>query len=191
MVWNKLKQQLESFLSTSLKERVAYLPSGYRYIAEKSNQCFLTVDHKEVFNKKEKSVGITWYETEQEIISDPNITLTVTQKDIETLRATNDKIPEERLQIIARERKKVAYAKNILKAQSNLYKTDFYKISTIFLAGSIESSLDSEDILLNILALIDRRVGKKRLVAMKEQMEGKHPVVRYFYALRLEKKKDA
>ncbi|MNW00630.1 hypothetical protein D3C71_1961510 [compost metagenome] len=48
----------------------------------------------------------------------------------------------------------------------------------------IEESLESSDMMLNILALLDKRVGKKRILSMAEKMEQKHPAVRYFYELR-------
>ncbi|WP_455749711.1 SF0329 family protein, partial [Paenibacillus chitinolyticus] len=48
----------------------------------------------------------------------------------------------------------------------------------------IEESIESHDILLNILALVDRRVGKKRILNMSEKMKVKHPIVQYFYELR-------
>ena len=46
--------------------------------------------------------------------------------------------------------------------------------------------LESEDILLNILGLVDRRVGKKRLRDMRERIMLKHPIVQYFYKVRCE-----
>ncbi|HYE09093.1 MAG TPA: hypothetical protein VEF53_02825, partial [Patescibacteria group bacterium] len=54
-----------------------------------------------------------------------------------------------------------------------------------FLSISIEESIESKDILLNIFALVDRRIGKKRLLSMTEKMKLKHPIVQYFYELRL------
>ena len=69
-------------------------------------------------------------------------------------------------------------------AQAALCKSDFYSAANLFLSETIEKSLESKDILLNIFALIDRRVGKKRLLNMNEKMKLKHPIVQYFYALR-------
>jgi hypothetical protein len=50
------------------------------------------------------------------------------------------------------------------------------KISCI----SIEESIESNDILLNILALVERRVGKKRILNMSEKMKLKHLKVQIF-----------
>ncbi|MEG0386653.1 MAG: hypothetical protein RR642_18140, partial [Solibacillus sp.] len=73
----------------------------------------------------------------------------------------------------------------IFSAQSSLSKSNFIVVATKFLSTPIEESLESHDILLNILALVDRRVGKKRLLNMAEKMKLKHPIVQYFYELRV------
>jgi hypothetical protein len=69
-------------------------------------------------------------------------------------------------------------------AQVALSKSDFYKTANVFLAQPIEASLASTDILLNCLALLDRRVGKKRIMDMEKSVKMKHPIVQYFYRLR-------
>ena len=51
---------------------------------------------------------------------------------------------------------------------------------------SIEDSLQSENLLVRIFAILDRRVGKRRLRAMREQMEREGAILRQFYALRLQ-----
>lgn len=184
MNWNKLKQQLEGFLSPTLAGRVEYRASGYRYSPDKSAQCYVVVDKKEVFNMK-ADTEIRWYQTEQEIKNDESLDLAVTPDDIDRVRRdSSDNIPEERLAVIAKSRKLTLYSKELLKAQAQLCKTDFKKAAIAFSSDPIEKSLKSDDILLNVLALVDRRVGKKRLSAMEEEMQMKHPIVRYFYNLR-------
>ena len=186
MVWNKLKQQLESFINPALLGIVEYRPSGYRYLPDKSTHCYITVNKKEIFNMNDGTTMIHWYQTEQEIKNDTSIEMKVTPEEIESVRKeSGDKIPEERLIIIAKSRKLAMYAKELMIAQTKLYKTDFQKVAVVFLADPIEINLKSDDIILNILAIIDRRVGKKRLQAMKSEMQMKHPIVKYFYELRM------
>ena len=185
MNWNKLKKQIEGFLTPALEGRVEYIASGYRYLPDKKTQCYILVDKKEVFNIKENSLMIQWYQTEQEIKNDATTNLMVTSEDLENVRKElGDKVPEDRLAVIAKSNKLTEYAKVVFKAQNNLYKADFQKSVLIFLSEPIEKCLESDDILLNIFALMDRRVGKKRIVNMERQMQMKHPVVRYFYNLR-------
>ena len=185
MNWNKLRQQLDSFLTPKLAGRVEYRASGYRYSPDKKMQCYMTVDKKEVFNMKDNTTNIPWYQTEQEIKSDTNFEIFITPEDIEKVKKElGDKVPEERLAIIARNNKLTQYSKDVLKTQVTLLKTDFKNAASDFLSKPIEKCLESDDIILNVLAIVDRRVGKKRLIGMENEMRMKHPVVRYFYDLR-------
>lgn len=189
MVWNKVKQQLEGFITPSLQGIVEYRASGYRYTQEKNANCYITVNKVEVFNSKESELGITWYQNEQEIKNDKSIHLYVTEKDIDLVRQQSaNKIPEDRLEVIAKGHKLSQYAREVLSAQQDLSKTDFQKMGNMFLTTSIDDCLESDDIILNVLAIIDRRVGKKRLQKMKDIIAMKHPVVNYFYNLRLQTK---
>lgn len=185
MIWSKTRQQLESFLSPALAGRVEYIVSGYRYATDKPTHCNITVDKKEVFNMKESSSGIRWYQTEQEIRAEIESRLIVSSAEIEAVRKeSGSKIPEDRIEIIARNYKVTQCAKAILKAQANLVKQDFQKAASNFLSDSLEKSLESDDLILNVLALVDRRLGKKKLQALEVDMQTKHPVVQYFYSLR-------
>lgn len=185
MVWNKLKQQLESFLSPSLKGKVAYLPSGYRYTKEKQARSFIVVLGREVFKKTLETDGIHWYQAEQEIIRDAGVVISVTLDEVEAIKhGSKNNIPEDRLIVVAKKQKATENAKKVFKAQTQLLKTDFEQAATVFLSTSIENSLASDEILLNVLAVLDRRVGKKRLYGMEALMRMKHPLVQYFYDLR-------
>ncbi|BFT72565.1 hypothetical protein [Paenibacillus sp. P36] len=184
MAWSKLKQQLESFLSPALHGRVEYLSTSYRYLPDKAGLCYIAVDKKNVLNMSDTL--IKWYQTELEIKNDSNIQIPISHDEIEAIRKeTKGNVPEDRLKVIARSRKISEFAKDLLSAQSTLSKSNFNVIANKFLSSSIEESLESNDILLNILALVDRRVGKKRIMNMTEKMKLKHPIVQYFFELRL------
>lgn len=62
----------------------------------------------------------------------------------------------------------------------------FYQAFAEFDNQDIDASLVSENLLVRIMALLDRRVGKRRLVAMRASMQTAPPILRFFYALRLE-----
>lgn len=186
MIWSKMKQLLESYLCPELKDRVEYSNTSYRYLPDKAGTCYITVDKKNILNMADAAAPIRWYKTEQEIKSDPDICVPVSREDVEEAQASaKGPIPEERLMIIAQNRKASQLAKELLLAQTALSKSNFYEAANKFLSVSIEESLESEHILLNVLALMDRRVGKKRLLSMADRMKQKHPIVRYFYELRL------
>ena len=61
----------------------------------------------------------------------------------------------------------------------------FYEVFGIFDNQSIEKSLVSENPLVRIFALLDRRLGKRRLLAL-DSMEQELDWVRAFYAIRLQ-----
>ncbi|QHW33678.1 hypothetical protein GZH47_24685 [Paenibacillus rhizovicinus] len=185
MSWSKLKQQLESFLCPALAGRVEYRATSYRYLPDKAGHCYITVDKKNIFNMADKTTLIRWYQTELEIKNDSEIELPISQEELETVRQeTKGNVPEDRLHVIARNRKITGFAKDLVSAQSSLSKSNFTVVATKFLSSSIEECLESPDILLNILALVDRRVGKKRILNMSETIKLKHPIVQYFYELR-------
>ncbi|MDN4604974.1 hypothetical protein P5G61_27360 [Paenibacillus sp. F6_3S_P_1C] len=185
MSWSKLKQQLESFLSPALVGRVEYRATSYRYLPDKSGNCYITVDKKNVLNMSDMNGPIRWYQTEQEIKNDPDILIPVSDEEIEAvIKDTKGTVPADRLEVIARSRKSSVLAKELLSAQSSLSKSNFTVAATTFLSTSIEDNLETNDILFNILALVDRRIGKKRILNMSEKIKSKHPAVQYFYELR-------
>ena len=186
MAWSKMKQHLESFLCPALFGRVEYRATSYRYLPDKAGQCYIAVDKKNIFNMSDITTSIRWYQTEQEIKNNPDVQIPINNEEIDAIRKdTKGTVPEYRLKVIARNRKILEYAKELLSAQSALSKSNFNVVANKFLSISIEESIESNDILLNILALVDRRVGKKRLLSMTDHMKLKHPVVQYFYELRI------
>ncbi|WP_256761811.1 hypothetical protein [Cohnella sp. WQ 127256] len=185
MSWSKLKQNLESFLSPALYGRVEYRATGYRYLPDKAGLCYIMVDKKNVLNMCDVTTLIRWYQTELEIKNDSIFHIPIHNEEIEAVRKdTKGNVPEDRLKVIVTSRKISELAKELWSAQSSLSKSNFKDVATKFLSISIEESLESKDILLNILALVDRRVGKKRLLNLTEKMKLKHPIVQYFYELR-------
>ena len=62
----------------------------------------------------------------------------------------------------------------------------FYEAFGIFDNQSIEKSLVSENPLVRIFALLDRRLGKRRLLAMAKTMEQELDWFRVFYVIRME-----
>lgn len=62
----------------------------------------------------------------------------------------------------------------------------FYSAFEIFDNQSIEQSLDSDNLLVKIFAILDRRTGKRRLVKMKEQIDREPRIIQFFYFVRIE-----
>jgi hypothetical protein len=121
MSWSKLKQQLESFLCPALQGKVEYRATGYRYLPDKAGLCYIAVDKKNVLHMSDKTASIKWYQTEQEIKSDPDIRIPISDEDIEAVRKeTKGIVPEDRLRVIARNRKISEYAKELFVSPSSI-----------------------------------------------------------------------
>lgn len=61
----------------------------------------------------------------------------------------------------------------------------FYNAFAEFDQQSIEMSLKSENLIVRIFAVLDRRVGKRRLALMKETIADEPDTFREFYAIRM------
>lgn len=62
----------------------------------------------------------------------------------------------------------------------------FYRAFEIFDNQSIEESLESDNLIVRIMAILDRRIGKRRLKTIGETIEEQDLVFREFYAIRVE-----
>ena len=60
----------------------------------------------------------------------------------------------------------------------------FYEAFEEFDNQTIDKSLESDNLIVRIFALLDRRVGKRRLIAMQESLVSQSDVFCEFYAIR-------
>lgn len=56
----------------------------------------------------------------------------------------------------------------------------------IFLSSSIEESINSENLLIRLLVIVDRRIGKRTLIKFKKSISQQPDWLQYFYKLRFE-----
>ncbi|HIT91295.1 MAG TPA: hypothetical protein IAC41_12900 [Candidatus Merdenecus merdavium] len=61
----------------------------------------------------------------------------------------------------------------------------FYSAFAEFDNQSIEASLASEDLIVRIFAILDRRIGKRRLLAMKDLIINEEDIFQTFYTIRV------
>ena len=67
----------------------------------------------------DKTSSIRWYQTELEIKNDPNVHIPISDDELEAVRKeTKGTVPEDRLNVIARNRKVSVLAKELLSAQA-------------------------------------------------------------------------
>ena len=73
-----------------------------------------------------------------------------------------------------------------LQEQAIYAQYDFFSALEIYFETPIEDCLKSKDILLKILCLLDRRLGKRTLMKMNDTITNEHPLVQDFFKLRCE-----
>ncbi len=70
--------------------------------------------------------------------------------------------------------------------EGQISQVEFLNAAFEFLNSSIEISLKSENPIIRMLAVLDRRVGKRTLEEIKQSIENEHEIVVYFLKLRCE-----
>ena len=61
----------------------------------------------------------------------------------------------------------------------------FYQAFEEFDNQNIDKSLSSDNLIVRIFGILDRRVGKRRLISMRNFMEDQHSVFQELYAIRV------
>jgi hypothetical protein len=163
MRWSQLKTHLEALRAPALKKRVGLHQARYRYTLEEVGRVWLTIDGREVISFDTSSHVRRRAELNHELAT-------------ETADAHGDRaVPAE-----ADDR-----AREILRAAGRYGDYEAIKDLETFLALSIEDALTSPSPLVRGLAVIDRRVGKRRLRSLEIRPE-EHPLVCELYRLRCE-----
>lgn len=164
--WSKLKKKIESFICDSLKDRVQFTVTNYRKAHDQTGRAFITVDKKDVFNMCTLSSNNALYTKEQEIMVQQNIDYDVYngQQNVDIQ----------------------AQAHEMIMADGIFSQFDFFDIIEEYFNLPIEKALTSDNILVKIISVIDRRVGKRTLKKMSESVKQEKEIVQYFYHLRCE-----
>jgi hypothetical protein len=163
-LWSKLKKRLDSLICDSLKGRVNFTVTNYRRAHDQMGRAFVTVDKKEVLNMCTITSDIRLHRKDRELhrlnemgYDDPGIN-----------------------------REIGVTAHELVKKEGIYAQYDFYDSVEEFLNLPIDQALKSEDMVVKILALIDRRVGKRTLIKLRESIKNELEIIQYFYNLRCE-----
>lgn len=163
-LWSKLKKRLDNLTCDSLKGRVGFTVTNYRKAHDQMGRAFITVDKKEVLNMCTITSDIRINRKEREIHRINDISYDDYQKNHE-------------ISVTAHE---------LVKKEGIYAQYDFYDAVEEFLNMPIEKALKSDDMVIKILALIDRRIGKRTLHLLKESIQQELEIIQYFYHLRCE-----
>ena len=73
-----------------------------------------------------------------------------------------------------------------LEARTEYTDDEFCRALTVYRNQDIQASLASSDPIVNMLALLDRRTGKRSLEKFAEELNRRPPWLRFFYELRIQ-----
>ena len=155
--WSKAKKRLKSFTFESLRSRVDFQVINFRRAHDQLGRAVITVDKLEKLNM---------------------CTITAEKEEYYRERAIRKQLDDfnfdDRLNNLA------------LQEQAIYAQYDFFSALEIYFETPIEDCLKSKDILLKILCLLDRRLGKRTLMKMNDTITEEHPLVQDFFRLRCE-----
>ena len=160
--WSGIRNKLENdYLCPALRGHIQYFATSYSKSADHEGRAAIRVDGVEVL----RSNYYTYFEN-------------VWTK-FHHLRSTTLKDHNSAKEAIDR-----AYAYAL--EQGTFDQKVFYEAFGIFDNQSIEKSLVSQNPLVRIFALLDRRLGKRHLLALEKSMEQELDWVRAFYVIRMQ-----
>lgn len=163
--WSKAKKNLKSFICDTLRSRVDFQVINYRGAHDQLGRAVITVD------KVEKLSMCTITAERKEYYNEQDIRINLGDWDFDDVNKNLS------LQNQAHEQ---------LKKEGIYGQYDFFSALEEYFNSSIKDSLKSTDILIKILCILDRRVGKRTLLKMKESILTENELVQEFYKLRCE-----
>lgn len=162
--WSKARKHLKSFICSSLKDRIDFHIINYRKAHDQLGRAVITVDKKEVINMCTITSEILKNKIEWEIRENQEI-----EYDVYNHKQNYD-IGEQ--------------AHTLTKTEGVFAQYDFFDALKDYFHSPIDKSLDSPDIVIKILSIIDRRVGKRTLQKLSATIKDECDIVIYFYKLR-------
>jgi hypothetical protein len=156
MRWSKIKKRVENFFSDSVQGRLELRSTCYRGTHDEEGRGYITFDKREIWSMCTLSFYSTEFYRMEEIAS--------------------------RKGVSPREVQRIAHEELASEGKFNQY--TFYDSLDEYCNNSIEQSLESDNLLIRCLAMLDSRLGKRRLkdLDLSEQSEK----VIQFYKIRCE-----
>ena len=157
--WSGIRKKLETdYLCPALRGRVRYFATTYSKCPDHEGRAAILVDGVEVLKSSYYEFAPAYWKL---------------QSELRKLEETDWR--------------EAAFKAGQTILEDGLFdQRDFYAAFQEFDNQSVAASLSSENPIVRIFALLDRRLGKRRLTALEETMENELDWVRPFYLLRME-----
>ena len=154
MIWSKLKKRIEALFAPTMFGRVELRSTRFRHAHDRAGRGYITVDGKEVW---QMSTPQTWTMGAQRVS--------------EAIMQTGESLWTAWPRVYAD-----------LENEGVFEQETFYQALEDYLNSTVEDNLRAANPLRRALAMLDRRIGQRRLASM--DVSGEHPMVRYFHELR-------
>jgi hypothetical protein len=165
--WGKLKKQMESLLCDALKNKISYFYTRYHKHRGSYGRAAIQYDKKELVSFSwDVGFDVQWADESKEF-SKLDIqqyeSIMNAQKQIHTELMLSKWMPD-----------------------GTLYHLDFIHAAILYLQTDLQTALISDNYLLRIFAYMDRRVGKRTLSKIQNDINSLPEWVAQFYHIRCE-----
>jgi len=171
MKWTKVKRNIESLICDKLKHRLNIHLTQYNVSLGDQKRIWITLDKKEVFNASSANYLMEhdklWTEIKKK--TDKPFPDCLYECFPEFIGSTND----------------LDYTTVILEDKGIFNVDQVYDTFTQYPQLSIDNALNSESVIIKVIALLDKRLGKRKLKNLKYSADV-HPLILGFYKLRCE-----
>jgi hypothetical protein len=167
MQWSKLKKRVEGYFASSVADRVSLHSTRYRGAHDQEGRGWISIDNEEVYN----------FCTLRKMSAENRLAAGIRRAN----KAEDYRDPQQREGYYEAGEQ----AAEIIAAQGLHSQYEFYDALTEYLSMSIDEAVSSEHLLHRAIAVLDRRFGKRRLVAFR-LAPTEHALVRRLYRFRCE-----
>lgn len=158
--WSGIRKKLENeYLAESLRGHIQYFATTYRESHDREGRAAILLDGEEI-------VSGGYYK----------------RWSVEHLFPKDEKY-EERI------RQEISFMDDTALKLGVFDQRSFYSAFDEFDNQSIEKSLSSENLIVRIFAILDRRVGKRKLLLIKNRISEEPELFQVFYAIRADAEK--
>ena len=169
--WGSLKKQMNDLLCDSLKDEIDYFYTSYHSVHNSYGRATINYKKKEIVAFS-WDIGYSQFNDEYNVLNEKNV-------NARTLGSWQS-VAEWQIEV----------RKDLMKEkwmpECKLCDADFIDAITTYLNIDVSTSLNSDNYLLRVFAYMDRRVGKRTLVKIRDEVETLPEWVKQFYNLRCE-----
>ncbi len=153
--WSGIRKKLEDdYLAPSLRGHIQYFATSYSKSADREGRAAIRYDGKEIIKG---CYWNNWMKAEE---------------------FPNDETYEKRIN------EEFAYMDDTALKLGVFDQRCFYVAFNEFDNQSIEDSLNSDDLIVRIFAILDRRIGKRKLISLKKTVDDEGEIFRMFFNIR-------